>query len=77
MRSYFKEFNDLEKSKEINENSLEFSLSILHARISFLETILHMAYKLSAKKWQIKSQEDKEIVKNQKKKQVPIFIHMW
>lgn len=64
-----KQFNDLtksEKTAEIDEDALQFGLSILHARIRFFESILHLAYKLPVKKWQIRSQENKDIVKKRK-----------
>lgn len=61
-----KDFNDLTKSMEIDKSALQFGLSILHARIRFFESILHLAYKLPVKKWQIRSQADKNAVKQQK-----------
>lgn len=55
-------------SKEgIRPDTLKFGLSILHARIRFLESLLHIAYKLSLKKWQVTLSEEKDIVKERKK----------
>lgn len=61
-----KNFNDFESRNSEDPQSLRFGLSILHARIRFFETILHLAYKLPIKKWQARSAEEKEIVKKTK-----------
>lgn len=45
-----KDFNDLTKAMEVDQNALQFGLSILHARIRLFESILHLAYKLPIKK---------------------------
>ncbi|CAI6377477.1 unnamed protein product [Macrosiphum euphorbiae] len=63
-----KDFNKLIQPKEINVESLKFGLSILHARIRFFESLLHVAYKLPLKKWQARSPEDKKVVKETKEK---------
>lgn len=64
-----KDFNDLKKSFESNckEEHYQFGLSVLHNWIRFFETLLHIAYKLPIKKWQARSQEDKNIVETRKK----------
>lgn len=62
-----KDFNSLDKTGVVNVENLKFGLSTLHARIRFFEAILHLSYKIPVKKWQIKSQEDKEEVKKRKK----------
>lgn len=62
-----KEFNDLSKRRVVKEESLQFGLSILHARIRFFEHILHLSYKLPLKKWQLRVQSDKDVVKQRKK----------
>lgn len=64
-----KDFNVLETVQEsdIDPNSLQFGLSILHARIRFLETCLHIAYKLPIKKWRL-NPEEKKISAERKKK---------
>ncbi|KAF2889120.1 hypothetical protein ILUMI_17053 [Ignelater luminosus] len=56
-----KEFNDLSKRKDINEDSLQFGLSALHARIRLLEGLLHVPYKLPVKKWQLRNKKTKKI----------------
>lgn len=62
-----KDFNKLIK-KESKVETLKFGLSILHARIRFFESILHLAYKLPLQKWQARSTEEKRIVKETKEK---------
>lgn len=52
--------------KPINENNLSFDISSFHAWIKVLECILHIAYRLDVKKWQIK-QPEKEKVEARKK----------
>ncbi|CAH0551072.1 unnamed protein product [Brassicogethes aeneus] len=63
---FSKDFNKLIKSKEVNVEALKFGLSILHARIRFFESLLHLAYKLPLKKWQARSDEEKKVVKEKK-----------
>ncbi|XP_075979633.1 uncharacterized protein LOC142978911 [Anticarsia gemmatalis] len=62
-----KEFNNLTKRREVRAESLQFGLSILHARIRFFENLLHLSYKLPIKKWQLRQQADKDIVQQKKK----------
>lgn len=61
-----KDFNSLEKVGTVKEEALDFGLSILHARIRFFETILHLAYKLPVKKWQLRADNEKALVKQRK-----------
>lgn len=63
-----KDFNKLIVAEEVNEEALKFGLSILHARIRFFESLLHLSYKLPLKKWQARTAEDKKIVKETKEK---------
>lgn len=63
-----KDFNKFAKAEAVNEEAMKFGLSILHARIRFFESLLHLAYKLPIKKWQARSAEDKAIVKETKEK---------
>lgn len=63
-----KAFNDLENLNVEDPQSLRFGLSILHARIRFFETILHIAYKLPLQKWQARTAEEKMVVKKTKEK---------
>lgn len=68
-----KSFNDLEKKNEEKPEALKFGLSILHARIRFFESLLHLSYKLPLKKWQIRSARDKLIVAQTKKRIQELF----
>lgn len=62
-----KEFNNLKDKRRISKDATEFGLSILHARIRFFESILHLAYKLPVKKYrQRKSEEEKQLEMNKK-----------
>lgn len=55
-----KDFNSLDKTGVEKVENLRFGPSTLHARIRFLEAILHLAYKLPIKKWQLRSLEESE-----------------
>lgn len=68
-----KNFNNLTHNKEVNPEALKFGLSILHARIRFFEFLLHLAYKLPIKKWQVRDEEDKKIVSETKDKNKKSF----
>lgn len=62
------QFNDLTKERPCNTENMRFGLSLLHARIRFLESILHVAYKLPVRKWNARlSTEEKDLVANKKK----------
>lgn len=61
-----KDFNNLTKKKEINQKALKFGLSILHARILLFKSLLHLFYKLSVKKGQLRLEIKKHIVKERK-----------
>lgn len=64
-----KEFNDLSSFKEEDPETFKFGLSILHARIRFFESLLHLGYKVKAdiKKGRV-SKIDKEVIESQVKK---------
>lgn len=47
--SYSKNFNNLSE-KEIDSDAIKFSLLILYTRIRFVESLLHLSYKLLVKK---------------------------
>jgi hypothetical protein len=71
MRCFFcgetsKDYNNLSIKKEVTPEALQFGLSILHARIRLFESILHVAYKLPVQKWQLRSEDEKAIVKQRK-----------
>ena len=63
-----KDFNDIERmiAKEVDVSKLCYGISSLHAWIRFFEFFLHLGYKLGIKKWQARSEEDKNIVKTRK-----------
>lgn len=64
-----KQFNDLQRPTVEDESSYKFGLSILHARIRFFESLLHLSYKLPIKKWQQRlDKNEKSILENRKKK---------
>lgn len=65
-----KEFNKLEKIRDVDvdPDTLKFGLSILHARIRFFESILHLSYKIPIKQWQARSENDKQLVNDTKKR---------
>lgn len=60
-----KEMNDLDnvKSKPPDENAYILGLSPLHARIKFMECILHISYNLSFQKWSTDSKTKIEKIK--------------
>lgn len=70
-----KKFNDLTIKCDIDTDALSFGLSVLHARIRFLESILHLSYKLPVQKWQLRSENDKAIVKQRKAEIQEKFRH--
>lgn len=48
-------------------NALNYGISPLHAWIRCFEFVLHLAYKLDLKKWQIRGTQDKQLVAEKKK----------
>lgn len=54
--------------KTVDPNMLQFSLSPLHARVIFMECLLHISYRLDFKTWQIKGEENKKKAAERKKK---------
>lgn len=64
-----KEFNDIDKmlEKKIHEENLQYGISSLHAWIRCFESCIHVSYKLGIKKWQARSDSEKENVKQRKK----------
>ena len=52
--------------KSLDAFSMSFGLSPLHSWIRFMECILHIAYRLDVKVWQVKEKESKEKVKARK-----------
>lgn len=62
------EMNRLEllKSKPVYEEAIKFGLSPLHARIKFMECILHIAYNMDFKKWR-SDKQTKQVKEHSKK----------
>jgi len=48
--------NDINKliTFEINEESMRFGLSTLHAWIRFFECLIHISYRLEFKRWSVR-----------------------
>lgn len=61
-----KNVNNLNKRSEMDLESVKFRLSILHAKIRIFKSSLYLSYKLSMKKWQIRTTEEKKIIKQRK-----------
>lgn len=53
--------------KSPNVQNYRFGISTLHCWIRFFECLLHIAYRLPIKCWQVKGDENKAIVENTKK----------
>lgn len=58
--------NSLEKKRVVISKALDYGLSIVHARIRFFLSILHLANKLPIRKWQLRTEYDKATVKQKK-----------
>lgn len=56
--------NDIEGvvRRSVKEEALLFGISSLHARIRFYECLLHVAYRLDLKKWQVRGNENKALL---------------
>ncbi|RVE44545.1 hypothetical protein evm_010791 [Chilo suppressalis] len=62
------EFNDLSNERPCKKENFSFGLSLLHARIRFFESVLHVAYRLTVNKWNVRlSTEEKQKVEDRKK----------
>ena len=63
------DFNSLPMmyAKEVNLDTFEFGLSVLHARIRFLDFVLHLSYKLPTSVWQARTDEERAGVAETKK----------
>lgn len=48
------------------DGNLKYGISPLHCWIRFFEFVLHLGYKMEVKKWQIRSDEDKDAIKKRK-----------
>lgn len=65
------EMNNLDKvlTKSGDSDACQLGISSLHARIKFMECILHIAYNMPFRKWSAKDPENK-ILKNENKKRI-------
>ena len=66
-----KNMNNLEMVLKLDNASnleLKYGLSSLHSWIRFFEMLLHIRYKLETQKWKSRAIEDKENVKQVKKR---------
>lgn len=77
MRSYncgltSENFN-LNKRFEVDPENIKYGLPIVHAKIRLFESLFHLNYKVSSKKWQIRAAEEKKIIK-QRKEQIQQVI---
>lgn len=61
--------NDLTKLrlKPLNNDALKFGISPLHARIKFMEYILHIFYNKDFKQWR-KTKDTRDLKENEKKR---------
>jgi len=73
-----KDFNNIDAiiKKKVSEDHLQFGLSTLHAWIRFFECCLHIAYKLDIKKWQARSDKEKE-QKSEKQTYKKVSVYKW
>lgn len=65
-----KDFNNLKDKRKISKDATEFGLSILHARIRFFESILHLSYKLPVKKYRERKTDEEKQMELTKKKEI-------
>lgn len=64
-----KQFNDIEKLPSAsNEEAYSYGLSPLHKWIRCFEMCIHIAYRITIKKWRVSTENDKAVVAAQKKK---------
>lgn len=60
------QMNDLTLVPTVNEKIMSFGLSVLHCWIRFLEYMLHVAYRLTVKKWCVRNAKEKAEVLERK-----------
>lgn len=65
--------NEESKKYPSNEERLAFGLSTLHAWIRTFECLLHISYRLEIKKWQVRGDNDKAIVKQRSQEIQKVF----
>ena len=64
---------NLSTRKTINQETLKFGISPLHAWLRCFECILHIGYRLNVKKWRVVNEIDKTSVANNKKRMQKMF----
>lgn len=64
------DMNNLSKvmKRAVDESAYQYGLSNLHAQIRFMECILHIAYRLPFRRWSARTKEEKDLLKNTKKR---------
>lgn len=65
-----KNMNKIEHRTEVNEETLSWGLSPLHAYIRFMECILHISYRLEVPKWMSRLSDDEKNIVHKKKEKV-------
>lgn len=70
-----KDLNNLDKvhKQRCNFTTYNYGLSTLHAHIRFFECILHIAYRLDIKTWQVRGSENKALYEAKKKEIISRF----
>lgn len=65
-----KEFNNIDEmiAKNVNIDTMEFGLAVLHGWIRFFDCLIHLSYKLPIKKWQTRCDDEKKIIADTKKR---------
>lgn len=65
-----KEMNQIDAclNKTTDNSKFEFGLSPLHSWIRFFEYFIHLSYRITIKKWQVRSLEEKNILAANKKR---------
>ncbi|KAJ4425626.1 hypothetical protein ANN_27822 [Periplaneta americana] len=63
-----KTFNNIDDmlARKVDASGIKFGLSTLHAWIRLFECLLHLSYKLDIKKWQIRTDEERETLNRNK-----------
>lgn len=70
-----REMNNIQEvlKKTPNKDTFKYGLSTLHAHIRFFECLLHIAYRLDVKKWQVREEEEKNLVTARKQSIINSF----
>lgn len=68
-----KDTNSIQSTRPPNENTYSFGISSLHAWIRSFEALLHIAYRIEIKKWQIRGPKNKARLEERKKEIQKLF----